>query len=326
MQKSSESNNIQDNLFDYLVGLSIFDGVDLPAISDDLKQCDLISLDIGQVLLSPKKANAHLYVLLKGKLAIHLDIDDSQPIALIEKGECVGEMSIFESELPSAYVLAKTEATLLGIHKEIIWQLIDRSNSFAKNMLHLLLQRLRSGNVALLGSYDKIKAQEISISLDPLTGIYNRRWLNEMFKREIQRCQKSESPLGLVMIDVDHFKNFNDQNGHLAGDKCLKTIATVLRSNMRPNDMVARFGGEEFSVLLPDTGEEDCIIIAERLRSAISKTVIIDNKGKKLPAVTISLGIALLKQSDSIESLLDQADKALYQAKEQGRDCVIVHK
>jgi diguanylate cyclase (GGDEF)-like protein len=324
MQNSPEINKIEDNIIEYLVGLSIFEGVDLPAISDDLKHCDLISLDIGQVLLSPKNVNAHLYVLLKGKLAIHLDTDDSEQIAQIEKGECVGEMSIFESELPSAYVSAVTEATLLGIHKEIIWQLIDRSNSFAKNMLHLLLQRLRSGNAALSGSYDKIRAQEISIFLDPLTGIYNRRWLNEMFKREIQRCQKSESPLGLIMIDVDHFKNFNDQNGHLAGDQCLKSIATTLHSNLRPNDMVARFGGEEFSVLLPDTGEKGCIMIAERLRGAISKTIIIDNKGNKLPSVTISLGIAQLKQGDSIESLLDQADKALYQAKEQGRDCVVL--
>ena len=228
MQNSPGTNKIDDNLVEYLVGLSIFEAVDLPAISDDLKHCDLISLDIGQVLLSPENANARLYVLLEGKLAIHLDTDESEPIALVEKGECVGEMSIFESELPSAYVSAVTEATLLGIHKEIIWQLVDRSNSFAKNMLHLLLQRLRSGNVALSGSYDKIRAQEISICLDPLTGIYNRRWLNEMFKREIQRCQKSESPLGLIMIDVDHFKNFNDQNGHLAGDQCLKSIATTL--------------------------------------------------------------------------------------------------
>jgi diguanylate cyclase (GGDEF)-like protein len=323
MRNSSHIDKIKDDPMEFLAGLPIFEGVDLPAISDDLEHCELISLEKGQVLLSPTKVNTHLYVLLKGKLSIHFDLEDPDPIARIESGECVGEMSVFESEMPSAHVIAASEATLLGIHKEIFWQLIDNSNSLAKNMLHLLLQRLRSGNEALSGSYDKLRDQEISIYLDPLTGIHNRRWLNEMFQRELQRCQKRGVALALIMIDVDHFKNFNDQNGHLAGDECLKSIATTLHNILRPNEMVARFGGEEFSVLLPDTCEDDCITVAERLRSAVSKTAILDKQGERLPSVTISLGIALMKQGDSFESLLDEADRALYQAKDLGRDRVV---
>ena len=323
MRTSHHDDGMKQDLLGYLTDLSIFRDVDLPALNNILQQCDVLALEKGQILLSPNKVNAHLYILLKGKLSVHFDMNDLDPIARIEKGECVGEMSIFEGEMPSAHVIAMTDSTLLGIHKEIIWQLIDQSNTLAQNLLHLLLQRIRSGNEALSSSYDQLRAQEVSICLDPLTGIYNRRWLNKMFHREVQRCQKSGSKLGLLMIDVDYFKRFNDENGHLAGDQCLKSIASTLRNNLRPNDMVARFGGEEFSVLLPDTGEEDCMMIAERLRRAVSNTTIMDHQGNRLPSVTISLGIAQIRQNDSVEDLLDHADKALYQAKEQGRDCIV---
>ena len=124
------------------------------------------------------------------------------------------------------------------------------------------------------------------------------------------------------MIDVDHFKNFNDEYGHIAGDKVLISVGKSINKPLRPNDLVARFGGEEFSVLLPETSLENDVAIAERLRQRVSETCPGRIDGKELPKVTVSIGIADYRPCDSLESLIASADIAMYHAKKAGRNCV----
>lgn len=301
----------------------LFKNVKLDEIPKHL-EFQLIYLKPGEILLNPSEPNTRMFVLIEGKLSVHTQLH-MYPVAYLGPGDCIGEMSLFEGELPSAYVVAINEAKVLAIHKEIIWRLVDWSNAFAQNMLHLLLQRIRSGNKTLSAVQEKLQVQEISAYIDPLTGLYNRRWLNNMFQRAVERSTRSDydsAHLFLMMIDIDHFKKYNDKHGHLAGDQCLRMVASVLRDNMRPSDLLARYGGEEFGVLQLISDLDSYKSAAERLREAVYQKKIEDRHGSKLPSVTISIGIAELLESDSLDDLIERADRCLYKAKENGRNCV----
>lgn len=158
---------------------------------------------------------------------------------------------------------------------------------------------------------------------DALTGVANRRSLDQTLRHEWFRAQRSGKPLSLLMIDADHFKAFNDRHGHQAGDDALRALAEVIRANVhRPADLVARYGGEEFSVILAETGSEGARQIAEHIRGAVQKLPLVD-PGE--PPMSVSIGIATWTAASDInlEQLLFSADKALYQAKDGGRNRVV---
>lgn len=160
---------------------------------------------------------------------------------------------------------------------------------------------------------------------DPLTGLHNRRYFDEVLASEIQRGQRQQSPVSLILVDVDHFKRINDTYGHLIGDECLKLVAATLRQVVvRGTDLVARYGGEEFAVILPATSDEDARLVAERIRIAIEKTQFI-HAGRRI-SLNASLGIAgrIPLQHENSARLIAAADEALYRAKETGRNRVVV--
>lgn len=162
-------------------------------------------------------------------------------------------------------------------------------------------------------------------SLDGLTGVPNRRIFDERLDAEWRACRRSGSPLSLLMVDVDHFKLYNDHYGHLDGDQCLKAVASALASSVeRGRDMLARFGGEEFVCLLPDTDLEGAKHIAEKLRQAVEGLAIPHVESKTAATVTVSLGVATTAQCDALEppDLLKVADEQLYLAKQSGRNRV----
>jgi diguanylate cyclase (GGDEF)-like protein len=157
---------------------------------------------------------------------------------------------------------------------------------------------------------------------DGLTETYTRRYFVERFDEELKRSAVRKSNLSLLMIDADHFKMVNDQHGHLAGDQVLKEIANIIRENVREIDIIGRFGGEEFCVVLPDTALESARLVAERIRRSAEKRVI-----KAYDAtlnVTLSIGLAMYpSDGHGLEELMDKADWALYRAKSQGRNKVV---
>ncbi|MFP4512157.1 MAG: diguanylate cyclase [Acidimicrobiales bacterium] len=161
--------------------------------------------------------------------------------------------------------------------------------------------------------------------VDGLTGIANRRRLDELLEHEWSRARRSASPLAVVMVDIDWFKDYNDRNGHLAGDDCLRAVAAVLQHSMarRGTDLVARFGGEEFAVLLPGTDRDVALDLAQQFRRDL-RVAALPHEGSRWEVVTTSIGVAsIVPTADSDpEILLAQADAALYRAKEQGRNQV----
>jgi diguanylate cyclase (GGDEF)-like protein len=156
---------------------------------------------------------------------------------------------------------------------------------------------------------------------DALTGLFNRRALEEALDAQLQRSLRNGEAFALMMIDIDHFKSINDRHGHAAGDKALKQLSSVLRTGVRETDRVARFGGEEFVVLLPDTALVDARPLAERLREQVASQPLVQPNLKL--SLTVSIGVAEWRPgSDDATRLMMRADAALYRAKQGGRDRV----
>jgi diguanylate cyclase (GGDEF)-like protein len=164
---------------------------------------------------------------------------------------------------------------------------------------------------------------EMLAAVDFLTGVYNRRQFEALARAELARCQRYLRPLSVMMLDIDHFKAVNDQFGHAAGDRVLKSVADLCRAAKRDSDIVARVGGEEFAIMLPETTEAATMQFAERLRRLILDCALTAN-GEEIP-VTISVGIAGTSiRTSGIEALMHDADQALYEAKRSGRNRIVV--
>lgn len=158
---------------------------------------------------------------------------------------------------------------------------------------------------------------------DELTGLRNRRYIVERLEEEFQRAKRTARPLGLIMLDIDHFKQINDAYGHIFGDVVLRVIAARIRTSLRKHDLVGRVGGEEFLVLCPDSSVEDTLVVAERIRTIINGEEIGD--GVNQAKVALSAGVTMLNaKDDSSDKVFSRADTALYKAKEEGRNRVVV--
>lgn len=173
---------------------------------------------------------------------------------------------------------------------------------------------------------EKNKYLKTLADMDGLTGIYNNRYFQGALDKELSRTQRKNYHLSLVMIDVDHFKRFNDDHGHLVGDFVLAEISKVMKANIREYDTLARYGGEEFVLVLPETGEEDAVCVAEKIRSTIEKAAFKED-GKSY-RVTASFGLASIQGEDGMPGkteLIKMADEALYDAKKKGRNQVAAY-
>ncbi len=166
---------------------------------------------------------------------------------------------------------------------------------------------------------ERLRIQSIR---EPLTGLFNRRYLEESLTRELSRCQRRGLPLALIMLDLDHFKAFNDLHGHVGGDALLAGFGRLLQSLSRPEDIACRYGGEEFTLILPEVGMQAALARAEAIRVAV-QAMRVRHLGQELPGVTVSIGVACHPDhGDAAETLVRTADQALYRAKHVGRNRV----
>jgi two-component system cell cycle response regulator len=164
---------------------------------------------------------------------------------------------------------------------------------------------------------------QCAATTDPLTGIMNRRALLPAVDVEQSRSERHGYPMALLMMDVDHFKSINDEHGHAVGDQVLAALGRLLAQYARKTDIVGRWGGEEFVMVLAGANEAGARIAGERIRGAVEKMAVLDEKGRRVP-VTISIGIACLEVNDKVEVLVERADHAMYEAKASGRNRVVV--
>lgn len=239
---------------------------------------------------------------------------NERPLKAFDTGSLAEEGLAFSPETPPLLVYP------LVIHKKIFSVLIlmnvDKEDL---SMLSILTERFIS-ELQRVRLYQKVEMLAIT---DGLTGVYVRRHLLERLEGEILRCKKFGSKLSFLMIDVDHFKTFNDQYGHLVGDVVLKQVTETIRKSIRELDLAGRYGGEEFGVILVDTDESGAFFVAERIcRAVAEKTYRAYDENLK---VTVSIGCSTYSEKmHDAHFIVDAADSALYQAKQQGRNKVCV--
>jgi diguanylate cyclase (GGDEF)-like protein len=274
----------------------------------------------GEYLLTRFKPNRHLYLLLKGSAEIYLNEKD-KPLNIIDSGESVGVISLLDGQPASAHVIALSECQVVMIDKNDIFSIAEKSHAFTLNLLQHLVDHLRSFNEQVDSSIKIQRQLEKKATIDALTGLYNRRWFDEQFDVIFNRCKDKNQGFSFIMIDIDHFKQVNDQYGHAVGDIVLHKCGEILLEHARERDAPVRYGGEELSLILPNTTLKQALDIAERIRIIIEKTAFQYRKDKKLN-ISVSLGCSAYTGSEDKNKLMKLADDALYQAKENGRNQV----
>jgi diguanylate cyclase len=170
---------------------------------------------------------------------------------------------------------------------------------------------------------ESLEAARFESLTDPLTALANRKHFDMALERLMRSASEQRRPLALLLGDIDHFKSFNDKHGHQTGDQVLRLVAAALRQVITEADLAARYGGEDFAIILPDTSLRDALVLAEQARLAVmAKDLVKRSTGERLGRITMSLGVAVLQPQDTPESLIARADVCLYAAKAAGRNCI----
>ncbi len=214
--------------------------------------------------------------------------------------------------------------------KNTITQLVNAAEAVASGDLDRTMRTQTHDELSLLGNAlnnmrEQLKARQVHLHqksiTDTLTGLNNRGYFDQVLRAEINRAMRSHHPIGLLLIDIDHFKSINDDHGHQAGDECLRYMGRILKQvAKRESDTVARYGGEEFAIILPDSSAQDCLAVAETIRKRVEQTEVVH--GDTVINLTVSCGIAsqIPVGTGAMSELIQGADEALYEAKRAGRN------
>jgi len=217
---------------------------------------------------------------------------------------------------------------ITGGRKVGVINMTDKAGGEAYNDLDLQLLESMAPQMALAldraGWHQKATQFQLLSITDPLTGLLNRRYLEERLAEEFERSKRHRFPMSFLMIDIDNFKEYNDRNGHQAGDLALEITAQCLKSALRSADVASRYGGEEFSILLPQTSATEALVIAERIRTRVEKSSYPHGESQPGGAITVSIGISAFgPKLETPSAIIGAADHALYVAKSRGKNCVV---
>jgi diguanylate cyclase (GGDEF)-like protein len=270
-----------------------------------------------------------LYIVTSGKVATALRLSDGKERVIKEftAGDFFGEMSIYENTPRSATCYTKTKSTFYTLLAEDFFHLIGSRPFIAIKimfrMLNVTTQRLRDtsefiSDMVMWGE----RATKRAIT-DDLTGVYNRRFLDDALEDHFETAKNSDKPLSLVMVDLDYFRAINETYSNKVGDQVLREVTDVFRRNLRSTDIIARYGGDEFTFILPDTGRDKARRIAQKIRRGVELLKTLEKVGVNGGSVTTSQGIACYPENaEELKILRNKADQALYEAKRRGRNRV----
>lgn len=291
------------------------------------------------------KISAHLHALLHNEQPVVLDLTGEQEDEIRQVGEFVntltealsgltkaahhlsiGDMDVpIIAKLPAGHHLKNLQATL----RHLTWQTgqiakgdfsqrVDFLGEFSLSF-NRMVEQLEAYRQRILGQNREL---ERLATTDPLTGVYNRRYLMDFATKEFLRSQRYAHVFSAIQMDIDHFKKINDAHGHAVGDEVLKAFTVNCLEVLRESDVLGRIGGEEFSIILPETDSAGALIVAERFRQTTADLKVYADE--QIVHFTVSIGVTCLRQDDvGIEAVLRRADEALYLAKNGGRNKVV---
>ncbi|MCP9626644.1 GGDEF domain-containing protein [Rhodopseudomonas palustris] len=246
------------------------------------------------------------------------EIDDMMSLL----ADTLGTTATFGANLKGA-----SQNLSLATDHEQIKTIVERLVSATREMQEAnsaLEERLSTSRLEITNLQASLEAIRAESLTDPLTGLGNRKHFDRVVSEAVRSAGVSRRPLSLLMIDIDHFKSFNDNYGHLTGDQVLRLVGMTLKQTIKSNDIPARYGGEEFAVVLPETPLRQALMIADDIRRMVmSKELKKKSTGEILGRVTLSAGVSTLKPDDDADALIERADACLYSAKRNGRNRVI---
>jgi diguanylate cyclase len=275
--------------------------------------------EIGQQLADQHLESAHL---IKVTTQINMNLEKKAKDILDQ----LEDMSTGTSQYGKTLAAASGRlgaAEGIGAIKQVIGSLITDTQSMAARTQELE-RRVEASTAEVTALRTELAASRQEAMTDGLTAVANRKFFDFRLREDAMSAMEVGESLSLVMIDIDHFKRFNDTYGHPMGDQVLRLVARVIADNVKGRDTPARYGGEEFAVILPNTTLSDAAIVAEQIRRAMSKRRIMRrDTSQDLGSVTMSMGVSQYRPGEQLQYFIDRADAALYQAKRAGRDRVL---
>jgi len=313
--------NLPANPVNYTVWYEYVSGKNIKlkkAIDTSLDAARPIDADNVESLYQKYVADGDRLVISKLLTKIALMLKDITGHVLETEGDLAGHGQIL-SDLAHQVGEAQDYHEIKTLVDQMILETKDLVDSGKR-----LQTRMKISSDDLKQLQQELEKSQQEAQTDVLTSLFNKRGFEKRFELERIRAKQNETPFSIIMVDIDHFKKVNDTYGHLVGDSLLKSIANLLKSHLRKNDIASRYGGEEFLILLPETGIEGAAAAARKIRETLStKEWKLKETGESMGKITVSMGIALYKLNEPEEALIKRADDALYLAKNRGRDQIV---
>ena len=294
----------------HLSHLPLFRNVHIDIIEKMVRDCPVYTLNKNDILTQPGSTDDRIYLILLGKLKIYPESMDVKSVIILEAGECAGELSPIDRKASTSYVVAESKAEVLALNQDIFWRLVDASHGLAHNVLVMLAQKMRH-------NANQTKFQQIQKEyprhdmLDAMTGLPNRRWLNDALRRQIMRCSINQRALSVLLLRIDNMETYAREFGQEAEESACATVAQTLMANMRSADQLARFDRDSFMILLPDADEYEAEVIANRFHKLVRGAIIIMPDDSILPSPHVSTAIGQTQPFQTNESLLEKLKNKL---------------
>ena len=318
-----------DNNIEFLKSVDLFSTLYLSELNQIAKHLHTVEIKAGGIICNEGDEGRELFIIKNGRTSVVIKVQDgsNKEVAELLPGNFLGEMAIFENSPRSATCIAKEDSTILKLDENDFFKLMATASETSIKIMKIMLD-IMSERVSNTGNFLKemVKwgndASKRAVT-DKLTGVYNRRYRENTIIEKFEEAKNQNKPFSVIMADLDFFREVNENYSHEIGDKYIIEVADVFTKTIRENDIVARYGGDEFTILLPDTTLKNGTALAEKIRLGVMKLDFLNKYSGPEIKISVSLGIACYPETCAeLKQLREQADLALYKAKDSGRNCV----
>jgi diguanylate cyclase (GGDEF)-like protein len=299
-----------------LAQIGLLKGAHQESIMPLLRNCPVLLMANGDVLLSAGESCDAVYMVLSGRLRMQ-DRSGSVADILVDAGDTIGELSLFQNAVLASTVSAIEPSRVVVIDRKIAWALVGASHQIARNWLALLASRSRVNGV-IAGSEELKTTHGGHATLDEVTGLHNRRWLESMLPRQMARSSTNNEPLSLLLVEIDDFDNYTRRLGPSVGEHACHAVAQQLVESIRPTDLIASYGPAQFAVVLPGSDGASACQVGERLRHAVSQLTVGASDSSAASPLTVSVGVSACRPAGDVRSFLASGESALKMARISG--------